>query len=370
MALRHWFRRPTCTQRLSESVGRAHEVRHLRHVSGDKSGHPGIAPPISRARELDNLGSWNTRMELPFMEESSVRRGTIIPAIELQSVGVATSRGRRSYQEDRHTLCEPYPNHLLLAVWDGHGGSDCSEFCTHQVAGQVVKYLDAAVESQKADLSLVLRQVVGDLQNSYEKHWRMLNPGVGRSPGTTATIALIRDGYELVLAQVGDSRAILSRDGEVRTLTRDHCPSDPQEQSRIEKHGGSVSYDTIGRYMVNHRLAMSRSIGDLDLKPFGVSAEPDLIRLNFKHGKDSFLVLTTDGVNFVMSDEEVVDCVNQGATPQEGAKKLVDQALLYASEDNITVIVVPLGSWGKNADGKTSVFYSLGRSMSLSSRFS
>lgn len=48
-----------------------------------------------------------------------------------------------------------------------------------------------------------------------------------KSPGTTATIVLIRDGYELAVAQVGDSRAILCRGGDARRLTTDHCPSDP-----------------------------------------------------------------------------------------------------------------------------------------------
>lgn len=48
-----------------------------------------------------------------------------------------------------------------------------------------------------------------------------------RSPGTTATIALIRDGYELAVAQVGDSRAYLCRGGDARRLTTDHCPSEP-----------------------------------------------------------------------------------------------------------------------------------------------
>ncbi|XP_059091350.1 protein phosphatase 1K, mitochondrial-like [Tigriopus californicus] len=373
MALRHLLRNTSSRQGLSDlrNVPEPWSVLVRRDVSSsgqsrDRNG----GNRSDKTKELDSLGTWNTRLDLPFMEESSVRRGTIIPGIDIQSVGVASSKGRRIYQEDRHTVVEPHPNHLLLAVWDGHGGDECSEFCSNQVVGHVMRYLETAQESQRTDLSLVLRNVVRDLQTSFEKHWSMRNSAKSRSPGTTATIALIRDGYELVVAQVGDSRAILNRDGEVRTLTKDHCPSDPQEKARIELAGGTVSYDTIGRYMVNHRLAMSRSIGDLDLKPFGVTAEPDIIRMNFKHRKDIYLVLTTDGVNFVMSDEEVVDCVNQGDNPQESAKKLVDQALLYASEDNITAIVVPLGSWGKNIAGKTSVFYSLGRSMSLSSRFS
>lgn len=46
-------------------------------------------------------------------------------------------------------------------------------------------------------------------------------------------------------------------------------------QDRIIKSGGRVSVDNIGRHMVNDKLSMSRSIGDLHLKKYGVIALPD-----------------------------------------------------------------------------------------------
>ena len=46
-----------------------------------------------------------------------------------------------------------------------------------------------------------------------------------------------------------------------------------------------MSHDEIGRYLVNKRLAMSRSIGDLELKEFGVTAEPTIVRNRIKHYK-------------------------------------------------------------------------------------
>ena len=71
------------------------------------------------------------------------------------------------------------------------------------------------------------------------------------------------------MAQLGDSRALLLRGGgekeKSRCLTADHCASDPGERARIEAAGGTVSYDEIGRHLVNKRLAMSRSIGEADL---------------------------------------------------------------------------------------------------------
>ena len=54
-------------------------------------------------------------------------------------------------------------------------------------------------------------------------------------------------------------------------------------QDRITKCGGSVSVDNIGRHMVNETLSMSRSIGDLHLKKYGVIALPDTRTMRVSH---------------------------------------------------------------------------------------
>lgn len=50
--------------------------------------------------------------------------------------------------------------------------------------------------------------------------------------GTTATVALLRDGIELVVASVGDSRALLCRKGKAMKLTIDHTPERKEEKDR------------------------------------------------------------------------------------------------------------------------------------------
>jgi len=84
----------------------------------------------SRAHEIDQLGAWDTRSNFLLSEEQSSRRGTLIPVLNKTQVGICSDVGRRPYQEDRYAVCEPLPGDLLaLAVFDGHGGADCSEFC-------------------------------------------------------------------------------------------------------------------------------------------------------------------------------------------------------------------------------------------------
>ena len=78
--------------------------------------------------------------------------------------------------------------------------------------------------------------------------------------GCTATMVMITP-KEIICANAGDSRTILSRKGVAEALSEDHKPDDPLEKARIEKLGGFVR---SGR--VFGSLAVSRSIGDFENK--------------------------------------------------------------------------------------------------------
>ncbi|KAF6132221.1 protein phosphatase, Mg2+/Mn2+ dependent 1K [Phyllostomus discolor] len=185
--------------------------------------------------------------------------------------------------------------------------------------------------------------------------------------GTTATIALLRDGIELVVASVGDSRAILCRKGKAIKLTTDHTPERKDEKERIKKCGGFIVWNSVGQPHVNGRLAMTRSLGDLDLKNSGVIAEPETKRIKLHHADDSFLVLTTDGINFMVNSQEICDFVNQCHAPSEAAHAVTEQAIQYGAEDNSTIIVVPFGAWGKYKNFE--INFSFSRSFASSGRW-
>lgn len=64
------------------------------------------------------------------------------------------------------------------------------------------------------------------------------------SSGTTATVALLRDGIELVVASVGDSRALLCRKGKPVKLTIDHTPERKEEKERYLQADDVASQST------------------------------------------------------------------------------------------------------------------------------
>ena len=78
--------------------------------------------------------------------------------------------------------------------------------------------------------------------------------------GSVASIVMIL-GDVLICANVGDCRAIMSRNGEAVLLSKDHKPYQPEEKKRIQEANGHVELDRV-----NGRLAVSRSFGDFRFK--------------------------------------------------------------------------------------------------------
>lgn len=137
----------------------------------------------------------------------------------------------------------------------------------------------------------------------------------GYDSGCTAVVALLKDNKYLYVANAGDSRCVVCRDGKAVDMSEDHKPEDDLERKRIEKAGGQVTKD--GR--VNNGLNLSRAIGDhayktnkeLSLEEQMITSLPDVRTLEIDQEKDSFMVLACDGIWNFMSSQEVCDYVQE-----------------------------------------------------------
>jgi serine/threonine protein phosphatase PrpC len=92
------------------------------------------------------------------------------------------------------------------------------------------------------------------------------------------------------------------------------------------------------------QLALSRALGDYSLKPYGLSATPSMYKYNVSE-KDMYVVIASDGVWDVVSEEEVsktCNDVNRKGNCKVIAKDIVDMAVAKGSSDNISVIVIRL----------------------------
>ena len=182
--------------------------------------------------------------------------------------------------------------------------------------------------------------------------------------GSTASVALIStptatpfwhpaSPSTLISAHVGDTRILLCRtsDGKAVPLTINHHPSTPVEATRLRRYAASFVTDSFGEERVLG-LANTRAFGDISSKRIGVSAEPQLTRIDLPAAGYSFLVLMSDGVSGHLDDQEIVDVVKEAKTPAEGAEKLTKFATeVSESGDNATALVVRLGGWERRSEG-------------------
>ncbi|KAF8769784.1 hypothetical protein HU200_006398 [Digitaria exilis] len=155
--------------------------------------------------------------------------------------------------------------------------------------------------------------------------------------GTTAVCA-IKQGKDLIIANLGDSRAVLATMSDTGyltavPLTTDQKPSVPREAERIKRCNGRVfalkDEPSVARVWLPDEdcpgLAMARSLGDFRLKRHGVVSEPEVTHHRVGRG-DLFIVLATDGVWDVLSNEEVVSIVCATPRKQHASKAVAEAA--------------------------------------------
>ncbi|KAJ8484115.1 hypothetical protein OPV22_016600 [Ensete ventricosum] len=183
------------------------------------------------------------------------------------------------------------------------------------------------------------------LKDSFLKAFRIVDKELRLHPdidcfysGTTA-VTLVKQGQDLVIGNVGDSRAVLGTRDQHNTLvavqlTVDLKPNLPSEAERIRRCRGRVfalrNEPGVARVWLPNidspGLAMARALGDFCLKNFGLISVPEISYRRITE-KDEFIVLATDGVWDVLSNREVVKIVSTAPARSSAARILVESAV-------------------------------------------
>ncbi|CAN1145136.1 Probable protein phosphatase 2C 28 [Linum perenne] len=149
----------------------------------------------------------------------------------------------------------------------------------------------------------------------------ILDNVAGFRGGSTAVTVILVDGKKLIVANVGDSRAVMCRKGVAKQLTVDHDPE--AERDAVESRGGC-----------------SRAFGDGKVKEH-ISSEPDLKIVSVELGDEcDFLIVASDGLWKVMSNQDACECIRDFVDPTDASKELVSEAVGRGSKDDISCIVV------------------------------
>ncbi|KAI5079414.1 hypothetical protein GOP47_0004893 [Adiantum capillus-veneris] len=157
----------------------------------------------------------------------------------------------------------------------------------------------------------------------------------------TTSVTMVLQGQDIVIANVGDSRAVLATlieddntQVEAIQLTVDLKPNLPLEAERIKRCKGRVfaleDEPEVARVWLPHDdspgLAMARAFGDFCLKDFGLIAVPEVTYTRLTE-RDQFIVLASDGVWDVLSNKEVVETIWEAPTRTTAARSLVETAV-------------------------------------------
>ncbi|CAH8306719.1 unnamed protein product [Eruca vesicaria subsp. sativa] len=214
----------------------------------------------------------------------------------------------------------------LFAIYDGHMGHTVPAYLQKHLFSNILKEGEFWVDPRRSILKAYEKTDQAILSNSSD---------LGRG-GSTAVTAILINGRRLWIANVGDSRALLSQGGRTMQMSTDHEPR--AERSSIEDRGGFVSNLPGDVPRVNGQLAVSRAFGDKGLKTH-LSSEPD-IRDATVDSQTDVLVLASDGIWKVMSNEEAMEIARRVKDPQKAAKELTAEALRRESKDDISCVVV------------------------------
>ncbi|KAI9168400.1 hypothetical protein H9P43_007772 [Blastocladiella emersonii ATCC 22665] len=280
-------------------------------------------------------------------------------------VGARVSEAHSTYVasndpvEDRHVVARLGDDKLVLGVYDGHAGWQCSDLLSKVFHNYVARHLvtdpdrplDAltkAFDEYDADLMAIPDKIkaLGD-GVSLEMAQAMLMPAMAGS----VMVSSVVDGDKVYVAHAGDCRAVIGR-RDARTgawtaveLTRDHDAENPGELARMRaEHPGEES-TVVARGRVLGGLQPFRSMGDARYKwphatqdwigrvfassqypykrmprnyltPPYVTAHPEVAEYALDDA-DHFMVLATDGLWERMTNDQVVDMVAEYVARKE-----------------------------------------------------
>jgi len=259
--------------------------------------------------------------------------------------GVSAMQGRRPTMEDAHLLSEVVgPDLYLFAVFDGHGGELAAKFAAEHFAETLSSNSSLAsyVESKDPDDA---GRALTEACMAVDQRMRAEVPEA-EDMGCTAVVLLITPTH-LCCANVGDSRCVVDKAGEMIAMSIDHKPKLQGEFDRIVAAGGFV---LLGR--VNGALAVARALGDFGFKAnTGLAAEAQAVTaapeiyVHHRSEADNFVVLACDGIWDVVDNSKCGTLIAQGLKTEGNSVGQVCEDVIQAcydqgSGDNMSIIII------------------------------
>jgi serine/threonine protein phosphatase PrpC len=318
-------------------------------------------------RVVESPGDWMEKT----LSKSSVKSDTKRSSPRNHDISVRALKGSRLSMEDEYFI--ENDGHFA-AVFDGHGGGGVSGYLRDHLYSKLKHKLSTKDDSiSKTSRNRQHHNSLGTKIKAIREAFDEIDEDILSEDelqyqGSTAVAVMLhQDENEhrtIISANIGDSRAILSRRGKAIDLTRDHKPNDDQEKARILAMGEKVEWDHYCKVYRVRNLSLSRAVGDRFAKP-AVSGDVEIKQFPVNDEGDEFVLLASDGLWDVMTSQECVDFVSRRlkSVPKHISNEeriralytkrkvmsrlLANEALRRGTGDNICIVIVWLQDFGE-----------------------
>ncbi len=240
----------------------------------------------------------------------------------MQVVGL-TNRGMERDRNEDNCLAKADADVALLVVADGMGGHRAGNVASAiavTVAERFWDSLDRSVVPSFEEARDMIKSLIKEANSLILEEAD--RSSARRGMGTTLTAGLLY-GRKLTIGHIGDSRAYLINDGQIKLLTRDH--------SLVEQliASGQVKPEEARNHPQRHILT----------RALGTARDPQIDFYEQEVEGESVLLLCTDGLTGLVSDNEILETGALESNPRLLAEKLIGLANSRGGYDNITVAI-------------------------------
>lgn len=241
-------------------------------------------------------------------------------------IGFKCNRG--VVRKNNEDACFVIPNQDVYIVADGVGGNNSGEIASRTA----VECLASFVKANDLDQCTSPEEVFGFMAEAISIANETVHEKGNSEPGcrgmaTTVVMSYINDG-SAYLANVGDSRAYLFREGRLKRITRDH----------------TYVNELIDKGLITERDAESHSQKNVITKALGAepTVEPDFYKVNL--AEKDIMILCSDGLYGEVGEDKISEMLNIAAAENirmnDLCAEFVDEAIMAGGRDNITVICI------------------------------
>ncbi|MDE5977206.1 MAG: Stp1/IreP family PP2C-type Ser/Thr phosphatase [Turicibacter sp.] len=207
----------------------------------------------------------------------------------------------------------------ILVVADGMGGHEAGEVASAMVVNTVEQYFNEDLsfnhpEALRKWLKQILQQVNQEILNFIEQQ------GISHGMGTTAILAVITNSF-ISFAHIGDSRAYLLSNHQLRQVTKDHT----FVRKLVEE--GKLSEKEAKTHPHRHII----------MNALGVNKDLKFDYLVLERYQLDAVLLCTDGLTSMVDDQEILTILSESKTTEEKVDLLIEVANRKGGKDNISV---------------------------------